>query len=269
MTTSILSAGRQLHEAPERGSMTGFGTLLRKELGFWWSTRRWWVHTLLWLGLMNGFMVPVYFVVQAHPEAGLDLLDQLTKLFFTLGGTTVAIGAIVVGQDAIISERQLGTAAWILSKPVARTAFLLAKFVAQVVSFTVLAVGIQAAVAYGQIALLEGTLLAPIPYLMAVGLICVNLLFYIALVLMLGTLFRTRSQVLLVALGWLFASPLLVVDMVPWLTNVVPFGLPDIGAALTMGMPLADVPLRPVALALIWTVAFLAVAIRRFGHEEL
>lgn len=269
MRTPILTASLQLHEAPERGGLTGFGTLLRKEMGAWWSTRRWWMHALLWLALMNGFMVPVYFVVQAHPEANLDLVDQLTKIFFSLGGTTVAIGAIVVGQDAVIGERELGTAAWILSKPVSRTAFLLAKLTAQVVSFAALAVGIQAVVAYAQVALLADRLLEPLPYLVAVGLVCVDLLFYTALVLLLGTLFRNRGQVLLVGLGWLFASPLLVVDMLPWLVYVVPFGLPDLGAALAMGMPLGELPLRPVLLALAWTTAFALVAVWKFRHEDL
>ena len=45
----------------------------------------------------------------------------------------LAIGIIVVMQDAIIEEIQLGTAAWVLSKPVSRQAFLSAKLVASVV----------------------------------------------------------------------------------------------------------------------------------------
>ncbi|HYF94075.1 MAG TPA: ABC transporter permease subunit [Symbiobacteriaceae bacterium] len=257
-----------LQEAPARGSLTGFNTLFRKELGAWWSTRRWWVHALLWLALMNGFMVPVYFVVQAHPELSLDLMRELTDAFFLLGGVAVAIGAVVVGQDAIIGERQMGTADWILSKPVARTAFVLAKFAAQGISLAVLAVGLQAVIAYGQIFVLAGRSLEVLPFLAAVGLVCLNLLFYTAMVLMLGTLFRTRSLVLLVALGWLFAQPI-AVDVFPRLATVTPYGLPDLGAALASGASLSEVPLLPAALALLWTAVFLVIALWRFEREEL
>lgn len=257
-----------LHQTPDRGRLTGFTTLFRKEAGAWFSTRRWWVHALLWLGLMNGLMLPVYFTLQASSAAGPNLVAQLTQLFFALGGTTVAIGAAVVGQDAIIGERQAGTAAWILAKPVGRAAFVLSKLAALFISLAALAVGLQAPIAYAQIAALAGVLLDPVPFLVAVGLILVNLLFHVALVLMLGTWFRARSLVLLVSLGWQLASPLLF-QMAPGLAHVAPAGLPDIAAALNHGMPLADLPLRPVALALGWTVVFLAVGIRRFEHEEL
>lgn len=268
MRTHAMAAERTLNPVPERGRLTGFGTLLSKELGAWWSTRRWWMHALLWLGLMNGFLIPIYFTVQAHPEASLDLMEQLTKVFFSLGGATAAVGAIVVGQDAVIGERQLGTAGWILSKPVSRTAFVLSKFCAQAVSLSVLAVILQGVIAYGQIFMLTGTALPLLPYVVACSLVVLNLLFYIAMVLLLGTLFKTRAPVMLVGLGWLFASPLLI-DIAPPLAKVIPYGLPDFAVALTMGMDLAELPLLPILQAVGWGMAFLAIAIWRFEQEEL
>ncbi len=268
MTTQTMTADRTLHPTPERGRLTGFATLLGKEMSAWWSTRRWWLHALLWLGLMNGFMIPVYLTVQAHPEANLDLMEQLTKIFFSLGGTTVAVGAVVIGQDAVIGERQLGTAGWILSKPVSRTAFVLSKFIAQGLTLSIIAVLIQAVIAYGQIYLLTGTALPLLPYAVACGLVILNLLFYVALILLLGALFKSRAPVLLVGLGWLFATPLLV-DILPSLARLIPYGLPELGVALAMGMPLAQLPLSPILLAVGWALALLAAAVWRFEREEL
>lgn len=268
MTTVATADRTPLGLVPERGRWTGFGPLLRKELGAWWLTRRWWLQALLWLGLMNGFHIPVYFTVLAHPEANLEMMQQLTEVFFSLGGVAATIGAVVLGQDAIIGERQTGTAAWILSKPVARPAFILAKFIAQGISLPVLSVILQAPLAFGFITVLAGRMPSPVPFLAAVGLVVLNLLFYTAMTLLLGTLFRGRPAVLLVALGWLFASPL-AVDIAPAVARVVPFGLPDLGVALAIGMPLRDLPLGPVALGVVWTLFCLALACWRFEREEL
>jgi len=58
------------------------------------------------------------------------------------------IVAIIIAQDAIIGERQSGTAAWVLSKPVSRPAFILSKLVAGAIGLLVTGIVIQGVVAY-------------------------------------------------------------------------------------------------------------------------
>jgi ABC-2 type transport system permease protein len=53
-------------------------------------------------------------------------------------------------QGAIVREKQLGTAAWALSKPVARSAFGLAKLVAYAVGFVRLATLAPSATFYAE-----------------------------------------------------------------------------------------------------------------------
>ena len=114
--------------------------------------------------------------------------------------------SVTTAQGAIVGEKQLGTAAWILSKPVSRSAFVLAKFLAYAVSFVILALLLPSAIFYGQSLLLAGRAPELAPFLAAVGIVVIHTLFYLALTLLLGTLFNTRGPISGVAMGVLFAG---------------------------------------------------------------
>ena len=66
---------------------------------------------------------------------------------------------IVIGQDTIIGEKQSGTAAWVLSAPVSRSAFIMAKLLANTIGFFVTIIVVQGLVAYVQLSLSDGSLL--------------------------------------------------------------------------------------------------------------
>ncbi len=51
-------------------------------------------------------------------------------VLFEFGAVALAIGVIVLTQDAILGEKQNGLTEWLLSQPVTRAAYLLAKLVA-------------------------------------------------------------------------------------------------------------------------------------------
>jgi len=133
------------------------------------------------------------------------------------------------------------------------------------------------AIAWVQIAVIAG---APIslPSLAAeMGLVCLNLLFYLALALMLATLFDTRGPVLGITLGVLMGYQLLAmvpaVKYVPWLGQVMPWGLlsgfgknAPLVAYLITGQPLPT--LMPIVATAVWCVLFVLVGIWRFHREE-
>ncbi|MEA3397920.1 MAG: ABC transporter permease subunit, partial [Chloroflexota bacterium] len=72
-------------------------------------------------------------------DALAQYIKNLTQFGFIL--------AVLLGMGAVAGEKERGTAAMILSKPLPRWAFLLSKFVAQVAVY-VLALGIAALGAY-------------------------------------------------------------------------------------------------------------------------
>jgi ABC-2 type transport system permease protein len=137
------------------------------------------------------------------------LYETLIQVFFQVGAFATAIGVITTAQGANVREKQLGTAAWILSKPVSHSAFVLAKFVGYATGFLNLAIMLPSAIFYGQSLLLAGRAPEPAGFLAGVGIVVLHTLFYLALTLMLGTLFNTRGPIGGIAMGVLFAGFLL------------------------------------------------------------
>ena len=126
-----------LQPVKERGWRRGFANLLRKENGEWWHTRRWWLQSLLWLLIINGILaVGLWVVPVMDPADTSDTSDNL-GIFIQLMALFPMFAVIVITQDAVIGEKQSGTAAWILSAPVSRSAFILAKLVANGIGFLV------------------------------------------------------------------------------------------------------------------------------------
>jgi len=180
---------------------------------------------------------------------------------------------IVITQGAVINEKQSGTAAWILSALVSRSGFILSKLIANAIGFLSTIIILQGLVAYVQISLSEGSLLPLGPYLINLALLSLNLLFYLALTLMLGTFFNARGPVLGIAFGvaiWsmLGMGKLLFARFIPWLVLILPEALPDLISVLAQGgSMLATWPVSIIAMSL-YTVLFVALAIWRFNREE-
>jgi ABC-2 type transport system permease protein len=260
---------RSLQLVAARGWRRGFANLLRKELGQWWGTRRWWVQLLIWLVLLNG--ITTIAMLEDPAASGFTPAEQVQETvstFFLMGALVTAIGVITTLQGAIVGERQLGTAAWVMSKPAARPAFILAKAVAHAIGFALTAAVVPALVFAVEAQLLMSTALAPVPFLAGVTLLVLGQLFYLTLTLLLGTIFASRGPIagigLAVVLGGLFFKGMLppaVVLILPWL-------LPDLGGAITLGAPLPANWFVPVIATGCAIVATSAVAVWRFGREE-
>ena len=249
----------------ERGWRMGLANMLAKENIAWWRTRRWWVQCLLWLFFMIGSMVANLANGQ-HPE------DAIMN-FLWVAGAVVPIGAIILGQDSILGERHAGTAAWVFSKPLRRPAFLLAKLIACGLGFLVTAVVFPGIVAYLYITVI-GKLAVPVAgFAGAMGLVYLNLLFYLTLALMLATLFNGRGPILGITLflvwGWMLPPSVLLADIMPWrlLIALGPDGsLPPIVFYLVQGLlpPTA----APIIATILWCILFIVIAIWRIRREE-
>ena len=266
---AVLAARQALVPVRGQGWLGGFANMLGKEMGDWFQTRRWIINTILWLALINGFTAIILFVVpNTQPTTAgsppLGILGMST--FFSLASQFGVIGMIIIAQDEIIREKQTGTAAWILSKPVSRQAFILTKLLANLAGSTLFILIVPMVVGLVEFALVN-TYPAFLPYLEGAGVVFLGLLFYLTLVLMLGVLFESRAAVLGIAFGVMFGSMILV-QLVPQLAYILPTNLQNIAGGLAVGQAMPAQALWQLAATAVWSLLFTGIAVWRFLDLE-
>jgi ABC-2 type transport system permease protein len=259
-----------------QGWRLGLRNLLARENGKWWQTSRWWVQTLVWGLITNGLMVLLLFllplVANALPNVDQTQLSNLpggVEMFFSMAGLAFPIGVVILVQGTIISEKELGTAEWILSKPVSRTAFILGKFFGHALGIFMTLIVFQSALAYGLIWLSQGTPIPLADFLKGVGVLGILLFFYLTLILMAEVLTDKRGTVLAIGLGGALGGMLLV-QLFSFLVYVTPFGFSNLTPLLVLGSAPAGFPVwLPLISTLIMGILFLFIAIRRFNQQDL
>jgi len=267
-----MTSASVLQPVKERGWRQGFANLLSKENGEWWHTRRWWIQSLLWLLIVNGILAVGLWIVPIFEPAEAGNTIENLGIFIQLMTWFPMFAVIVISQDAVIGEKQSGTAAWIMSAPVSRSAFILAKLVANAIGFFVTVILVQGLVAYVQLSISDGSPLPLAPYLAMLGLFSLYLLFYLALTLMLGAFFDTRGPVLgiamAVAIGSMLSIGNLFAGFLPRIVLLLPEAIPGILTLLVQGEPLPDVWPIPIILMSVYSLLFVVLAIWRFKREE-
>ena len=267
----ILAARQGLLPVRDGGWLGGFGNLFSKELGEWFGTRRWLVQSLIWLLIINGMMAFIMFIVplidgsDAFPPE--EMLTQAWGLYFGFASIFGTIGMIITAQDEVIHEKQSGTAAWALSKPITRPAFILTKLLSNVIGAMVIIVGATALVAYGEVFLLTNDGIPVLAFLAGLGVVMTGLVFYLALTIMLGTLFEQRGPVLGIAAG-VFLGGMIFAQFLPQVRFVLPVNIKDIAALVAFQQPLPGMAIAQLTSAGILSLIFTLVALWRFGREE-
>jgi len=253
------------------GWRMGFANMLAKENAAWWRTRRWWTQALVASFFVDGTML-------ANHQLGGQSVERIASLstLVVIAGV-LSIVAILLGQDAILGEMQSGTAAWVLSKPLRRPAFLLAKLVANGLGLLITTVLIPNIIAYGYFDLVGGVKLPVADFAGAMGLVYLYLFFYLTLAMMLATLFNGRGPVLGIAVG--AAWGYMLVQPPAWLEAFLPWKLltghiTDTGTGfdlslagrLIVGEQLTT--LVPIIATAVWCVLFAAIAFWRIRRME-
>ena len=261
------------------GWRTGLPSLLNKENRAWWGSRRWLTQSILWTVVVNGFVALMVFLLlpfgQSKSEGlapgSMDSLTTAAQMLVQIALMALATGAIVLAQDAIIAERQMGVTEWLLSKPVSRSAYLLSKLLAHGLGVLVILVGLQGALGYGQLSLVMGEPFPLLPYLVGMTGLAVHTLFYLSLTLMMGVLTINRRALLGVTMGSLMGGMMILqilavpagkfVMLTPWsLNNVLP--------AAVLGIPLPLSIWLTIGVTAILSAIFVAVAVTRFERLE-
>ena len=249
-------------EVKDRGWLNGFEPLWRKENQSWWGKWSWLVKILVWTAIIDGMLAIVAFEDE----------QNALMIYFIFAAIVPACALIIFGHETILDERKMGTAAWVLSKPVSRAAFLLSKLSADALGVLVTMVLVPGLVAYFIYNAASGIWLSIPGFLAGLGLVYLFLIFYQALVLMLSTLFYSRGPVIAIPLVIISCSYLAI--LVPGLGNILPSSLilslgmdqPSLAEALAQSAPLQTV--MPILATVLLVILFIIVAIMRFEREE-
>ena len=264
-----MTANEDFELRQEQGWRRGLGNLMDAGFAAWWSTNRWWGQALMWTAIINFTLAGILWGAEAFEP------QEAPALFALFGGLFPPIAVTIMMQDAVIGERLSGTAAWVLSKPVSRTAFIVSKLVPNAVGVVVTMTLIPAAAAYVQFTA-AGAAPAPLGYLLGLGVLAVNLLYFLSLTVMLGVVANSRAVVIGVPLALAFGQQYLL-GMIPPLRYVLPWTLVlpppggeglggAIAASMMGGQPLPS--LVPLYAAVTSILLFSGVAIWRFQEQE-
>jgi len=257
--------------------MTGFWVLLRKELDESWRTRR--LPVVAALFAIVGMISPI--TARYLPEilkatlgdqlpmtlptpTAVDAIAQLQKNVGQLG----ALAAIALAMGSVSGELDRGTAALVLSQPVTRPAFLVAKLAG--IGITLL------------VAMLFASVLAWV-YTTALfsaqpigGWLAMTLLAWLALLAWAAFTFvasaATGSTMAAAGIGFVALIGLSLLSIVPALDRLLPTGLAEPGTLLAAGGT-GGVDAGVLATAVAGTVvligACLAIAVVSFRRREL
>jgi hypothetical protein len=90
-----MPSNKAFNAVKDRGWLTGFGPLWRKENHGWWGTWSWLVKILAWMAIIDGMLAVVMFE------------DKQTALmiYFIFSSIVPACALIIFGHETLIDER--------------------------------------------------------------------------------------------------------------------------------------------------------------------
>src|SRR5512147_719314 len=178
------STPSQFQLVNEKGWRRGLGNLLQGEYSAWFKSSRWWKHLIMWFSIINVMMI---FMIIASAKAAQEGDDGPPVLFMygIFGGMFVAFGVMIIMQRVLLKEKQSGTAAWVLSKPVTRTAFVVSRLVVNTIAILLTSVIVPGVILYVSLGLFSNLgWLSPLGFMAAMVMVTLNMFFWITLVLM-------------------------------------------------------------------------------------
>jgi ABC-2 type transport system permease protein len=228
--------------------VTGYRVLLRKELLEQWRTMRLPIVVIVYVAfgilspatakylpqLISSLLPAGQMTVTLPTPTTSDAIGQFIK---NVGGTLTVAG-VLLAMGMIASEKERGTAAFILSKPAGRGAYVAAKLTALAVTLGV-ALAASGAAAYAYTAwLFEPP--AVIGYAVMILLLWLGQLAVASLTLLASAM--VRSVVAAGALGFAAYVVLAVVSALPTIGPVTPAGLQNAAGEVALGAGPSTIP---------------------------
>jgi ABC-2 type transport system permease protein len=270
---SAIASG-QFQLVKEKGWRRGLGNLLQGEYSAWFKSSKWRKHLAMWFLIINLMMA---ILILLSPKIAREGGDMPAPIFMygIFGGMFVAVGVMIIMQRVLIAEKHSGTAAWVLSKPVTRTSFVVSRLVVNSIAILLTSVIVPGVVLYITLGLLSNFgWLSPFGFIAALLMVSLHTFYWIALVLMMGTLSESSSVVIAVPMA-LFFMFWMGTGMIPSLIYISPLLLtfspaPEQMNALSVSF-MTGTPVfswLPLISTVVFCAIFIAVAIRRFNRQE-
>ena len=233
-------------------SLLGLGNLVRKDLSEWLHGKRPWV--------VLGVTTSVFALAAANaritewaarslpadpgdgPAKVLSVLP-LDNVIFAIGTQFIVLAAIFATMSLLIAERDSGTLAWTISKPVSRTSVLVSKWLTSTLILWVTAVVIPLAFTTAIVTVLYG--LPDLSVVVTLGATLITVpAFFTAVALTAATIVPSQSAVGAIGVA-IFVAPQIVGGIVPSLTPFFPGSIFDWAVEASTGG--AASPVTPVA----------------------
>jgi ABC-2 type transport system permease protein len=250
----------------------GFKSIYQRELGAFFRVRSWTIQLAIWLVLL--VVLPAWaasrfrsFVGDPEPGRG------VTEYFLAgTGSLMIYIGVILLAQGAIVDEKSTKTLSWVFSKPLSSTGFILGKFAACAMFIAIVIIGcpgVVALIAAKLIGLSSLSTISSLRYLAALGVLFLTALFFLALSIVMGTIFKRSRAVAGFSLFALFAGILMPLnEQLRKLEAYTVWGLSGVPNNIFLGQQIQSATWIAMIFTAIMTAVFLAIAIWRIGKYE-
>ena len=232
--------------------LLGLGNLVRKDLAEWVHGKRPWVVlgiTTFVFALAAANSRITEWAVRSFPAEPGDgpatvlSVQPLDNLLFAIGTQFIVLAAIFATMSLLIAERDSGTLAWTISKPVSRTSVLVSKWLTATLVLWAAAVVIPMTLTTVLVTVLYG--LPDLTTVIVLGMMLIAVpAFYVAVALAAATFVHSQAAVGAIGLAVLVA-PQIVGGLVPAVTPFFPGTIFDWAVAVSTGAPASIV--TPVA----------------------
>ena len=257
----------------QRSLLPGFGVLLSKELLEARRSKR----IIFFVVIMSAALLLIPLIGYARIShsgdgfqhvIGAQSMNRMLGTWATLVGYLGSLMIIASTVDAMSHERSLGVTAWILTKPVSRASYLMAKAVAHALVACVTLVLLPSAIWLAVTLALFGSVPGG-QVLGGAAILCVEMGFLSFAIIALGVPLRSVPPIAVISLAlWFLPNIVPAVASLRWTYRVLPSYLPFAALSAALGESDDYTITVPLASLLIAAVTFV-LAVFWFERQEL
>ena len=245
----------------------GLRSLFIMENNRWVRNYSWLKTLLLWTLIVNGLLLFVF--TQSSMFGATPTVQMSYEILIQLFSSAYPIGVIVMVHGAIVSEKENGVTAWVLSSPVSRLSLILSKLGANLIYIISIALVFQSLVSQQLIQHYTGEIINVTQYYLGILQVALYMTYWIVFTTMLSVVFNKQGTVMGAAFLALFFQDLIakfVAMVLPFFPRLMPSALLNSIVSTMYG---GAASLEANLVVVVWIIAFILVAYQRFEGEEL